>query len=150
MEENLKTENEPIMYLNKEGIRYLSASRKWTLFISGLFALLLVVNIFNIVQTLIKSLSNPRITFINSSLIMTLAFCSIYCIIIFYLSRYSFFIKKAINTNNNQALVKANKNLKNYFAFLGIFLSILLVFYLFIFIGNLIKPGFIETLHNVK
>jgi len=149
MEENLKTEKEPIFYLNKEGIKYINASRKWTLYIACLFAILVVVNLFNIVQSLIKS-SDPRMTFNNSPIIITLVFCSINCIIMFFLSRYSFLIKKAINTNDSQPLVKANKNLRNYFAVVSIFLSIVLLFYLVIFIVNLINPDFFESLQNIK
>jgi hypothetical protein len=150
MEENIRAENESKMYLDTDGIRQISATRKWALFMACLFVFWLLANIFNIVQGLIKSLSNVKMKFNLSNLITTLVFCSIYSIIAFYLSRYSILAKKAINRNDPQSLFRAIKNLKNYFAFLSIFLGIFLVFYLIYFIGNLIKPNFLETLRNIK
>ena len=120
-------------------LKQLNTARKWAMFLAIIgfifFGIMIVVGL--IAGTFLKAFSSGENNFgINESLmfIPVILIAAIYFFPILFLFRFSKFISKAIKTLDKLYFHKAIKNLKYYFAYIGILVIIVLSVYFIILI----------------
>jgi t-SNARE complex subunit (syntaxin) len=112
--------------IEEDSIKYLDATRKWTMFLAILgFIGIGIMLIIGIVAGLFLSV------FKTESSLSTLEV--IYFFPMLFLFRFSKHTSNAVKTLDKQELRKAFKNLRAYFVYLGILILVVLVAYVVIF-----------------
>lgn len=140
---NLNQDNEmnrSTIELTKESIFYYDQIRKWTTFFSILgFVFIGLMSIFGIFAGSIFSKFgqvNPGFSYFFG--FVYLIFAVIYFFPVLYLYRFSVSSGRAIKNRDSNEIVKAFKNLKSHYQFIGILVIILLALYLFMGVGFLV------------
>lgn len=143
--ENLDDLNpdQKIIRLDDNGISQLAETWKWTMFLSiAGFIFVGLMIIFMVVLLVAKGLLFPPATFLPLLLI-----CLIYIIPIFYLYKFSFFSRQAINQTETRFLSISLKYLKFHYRFMGILLIIGICFYMIFGIIFLVTGKLSQAIH---
>jgi hypothetical protein len=120
--------------LSPESLRHLDKTRKWTMFFAILGFIFLGLMIFaglaagaflSIFDSSPEGADIPKWLFV----VIILFFALLYFFPTLFLFRFSTHMRNAIQTVNNEELRKAFRNLKSFFAYLGILVIIMLAFY---------------------
>jgi hypothetical protein len=131
-------ENSPdskTLELSSSSLNHLNSTRKWTMFLSVLgFIFLGLLIVFGLATstflTAFKSkevnLGIPESMFI----VVFIVVAAIYFFPVFYLFRFSRYMRDAIQMLSREKLDKAFKNLRIYFTYIGILVIIVLSIYL--------------------
>ena len=124
--------------LTKESLFYYDQIRKWTTFFSILgfvfIGFLIIIGIFaGSIFSKFGQVNSNFPFFIIGFIYIILAI--IYFFPVLYLYRFSISSKLAIKNNDSNEIVKAFKNLKSHYQFMGILTIIVLSIYLIIGIG---------------
>jgi MFS family permease len=124
--------------IEEDSIKYLDATRKWTMFLAILgFIGIGIMLIIGIVAGLFLSVfkTESSLSTLEGSLvfILILAVTVIYFFPMLFLFRFSKHTSNAVKTLDKQELRKAFKNLRAYFVYLGILILVVLVAYVVIF-----------------
>jgi hypothetical protein len=125
--------------IEQSTLSHLNTARKWAMFLAiiGFIFLGLMLVIGLIAGTFLKTFSSGENSFgISDSLIFIpiILIGVVYFFPVLFLFRFSKYISKAIHTLDKLEFHKAIKNLKYYFAYIGIVLIIILSIYLVILI----------------
>jgi hypothetical protein len=131
MEETLQTGR---LELGPESLKYLNTTRKWTMFFAILgFIFLGMMIIAGVAAGAFLSIfdQSPTGAEIPKWLFAAImaAFAVLYFFPIFYLFRFSTFMRNAVQNYSSDDLRKAFKNLKAYFVYLGVLVIIVLALY---------------------
>lgn len=137
--------------LNPESIRHLNTTRKWTMFFAILGFIFLGMMIFaGIAAGAFLSIFNPGPEGADIPqwlFILIMAFFAIlYFFPIFFLFRFSTHMRNALQEYSNEDLKKAFRNLRSYFAYLGILVIILLAFYFIALVVAGASVAFLKTI----
>jgi len=134
MENNSVREN---LEIKPEILNYLDTTRKWTMFLAilgyislgtfiiGGFITGIFISVFNTSQTRLTQWA-IIVLFLATALVTFFA--------LRYIFRFSKFMRHAIKEHDQQALVKAFRNLKSYYVYIGIVVIVILVIYVVTFI----------------
>jgi hypothetical protein len=125
--------------LEAETLKHLNTARKWAMFLAiiGFIFLGLVIIIGLIAGTFLKTFnSGEKGLGIPESLMFVpvVLFAIIYFFPVLFLFRFSKFSSQAFQTLDKIQLHKAIKNLKYYFAYLGVLIIIVFTFYIIVLI----------------
>lgn len=128
-----------IIEIDKEGLKHLAETRKWSMFLSILgfifLGLILIITIFMIgVGNTISGLGYPPL-----ALVPLLLIGLIYYFPIYYLFQFSNYSKQALKNKDSELLSKALRYLKLHYRFMGIVAIIMLSLYLIFFITVIIS-----------
>ena len=128
----------------------LDKTRRWTMFISIVgFIFLGVLIVFGILTGTFLTFfsSGGKVIGLPEAMIIILVFVLIlfYFFPVLFLYRFSKHTAHAIHGNDKKELLKAFRNLKSYFVFLGILIIFILVFYL----ALLIFSGVVLPFQNI-
>jgi len=121
--------------IGEEALQNLNNTRKWTMFLAiiGFIFLGLFIVIGIIAGTFLTAFNTGEKSLGIPESLMFVIFFVLVVIIYFplhFLFRFSKHTSKAVSTNDKQELHKAFKNLKFYFAYLGILIIIVLILYI--------------------
>ena len=125
--------------IEESTLNHLNTARKWAMFLAiiGFISLGLMLIVGLLAGTFLKTFSSGENNFgLSDSLIFipVILIGIIYFFPILFLFRFSKYISRAIRTMDKMVFHKAIKNLKFYFAYIGIVLIIVLTIYLVILI----------------
>jgi len=125
--------------LGKETLKNLNTARKWTMFlsISGFIFLGLIIIIGIIAGVFLAAFKSGGANSKIPDYIMFVIFfvCAVvYSFSVHFLFRFSKHMANAVQTLDKQELYKAFRNLKSYFVYFGIFIIIILTFYVLLLI----------------
>lgn len=121
--------------IESETLKYLNTARKWAMFLAiiGFIFLGLFVVLGIIAGTFLTAFNTGETSLGIPESVMFVIFFALVVIIYFplhFLFRFSKHTSKAVSTQDKKEFHKAFKNLKFYFAFIGVLIIIVLVFYL--------------------
>jgi len=121
--------------IGEEALQNLNNTRKWTMFLAiiGFIFLGLFIVIGIIAGTFLTAFNTGEKSLGIPESLMFVIFFVLVVIIYFplhFLFRFSKHTSKAVSTNDKQELHKAFKNLKFYFAYLGVLIIIVLILYI--------------------
>jgi len=137
--------------IEQETLKYLNTTRKWTMFlaiISFIFLGFFIV-IGAMAGTFLSAFNSGKTgPGIPESIMIAIFFvlAVIYFIPILFLFRFSKHTAKAVLNLDKQELRKALKNLKYYFAYLGVLIIIVLAFYVVALIVAGTSMAFLKSL----
>jgi hypothetical protein len=125
--------------LGPETLKHLNTARKWAMFLAIIsFILVGLVSIIGLIAgTFFKTFSaGEKMVGVPDSLVYIpmIAMAVIYFFPVLFLFRFSKFSHKAILTFNKDMLHKAIKNLKYYFAYIGILIIVIVSLYIVVLI----------------
>ena len=125
--------------IEESTLNHLNTARKWAMFLAiiGFISLGLMMIVGLLAGTFLKTFSSGENNFgLSDSLIFipVILIAIIYFFPILFLFRFSKYISRAIRTMDKMIFNKAIKNLKFYFAYIGIVLIIVLTIYIVILI----------------
>jgi hypothetical protein len=125
----------PRIEIGEKTLKHLDTLRKWTMFlsISGFIFFGLIISLGLITGTFLTAFNHSDTTRgVPDSLLLIIFFslALIYFFPVLFLFRFSKHTSKAISTLNNTELHKAFKYLKRFFAYLGVLLIIVFIFYI--------------------
>jgi mannose/fructose/N-acetylgalactosamine-specific phosphotransferase system component IIC len=129
-----ETKNKSIE-IDQETLKDLNTTRKWTMFLAviGYIFLGLFVILGLLAGTFLSTFKSGE-TLLGIPETYTLIAVPVSAIVMFfpgvYLFRYSKYMAVAVHNYDKKALNKSLKNLKKYFAYLGILVIVILILYL--------------------
>ncbi len=131
-------ENSPetkTLEISPSSLNHLNSTRKWTMFLSVLgFIFLGLLIIFGLVTSTFLSAFKSREVNLgipeSMFIIVFIVVAAIYFFPVFYLFRFSRYMRDAIQMRNREKLDKAFKNLRIYFTYTGVLVIIVLSIYL--------------------
>jgi mannose/fructose/N-acetylgalactosamine-specific phosphotransferase system component IIC len=121
--------------IDQDMLNYLNTSRKWTMFlaVTGYIFLGLFVVMGLVAGTFLSTFKSGE-TGLGIPESFTFIAIPVSAVILFFpglfLIRYSKFMAHAVQNTDKEALHRSLKNLKNYFAYIGILIIVLLAFYI--------------------
>jgi hypothetical protein len=142
--EDLEPKNE--LKLTKNSRIYLEETRKWTLFLS--IVGFVFIGLMFIIAFFAGSIMNkiPNQMPIPGSLITAFYILGalLYFFPIYYLFQFSTKMKLAIQLKEEQYVEDAFRNLKSHYKFMGIFMAVILIFYVLIFFGAILFSSLLK------
>ncbi|HUV01105.1 MAG TPA: hypothetical protein VMW32_09100 [Bacteroidales bacterium] len=137
--------------IGPETIRNLNAARKWSMFLSVLgFIFLGLIIVAGLTTSLFLSafkseevnLGIPE----SAMIILFIVIAAIYFFPVFFLFRFSRHTRNAVQTLDKQELLKASKNLRLYFSYIGVMIIIVISIYIVALIAAGASMSFLKDL----
>jgi len=140
-------ENEMIQ-LDNDGLNQLYATRKWSMFLSILgFVFLGLVLVISVIMIITGGI-NSRIGYSAAAMIPLILISATYFFPIYYLFKFSYFSKLALNNKDMGLLSTSLRYLKMHYRFMGILVIIILSLYFVFIIIVLISGSLMNVLQH--
>ncbi len=135
-------EDQKLMMLSPNSMKYLVATRKWALFLAiigfiGLGVMILAAIFMMAFSTTYSVFPGSGIPFVFIGFLY-LIISVVYFFPVYYLLKFSTNMKKAVLLKNEITLEEAFRFLKNHYMFVGILMIIIISLYLLIIMGAMV------------